>query len=44
MAKKQKDLSWLQDEDETTLEVTDCNGTPLENGDSVIATKDIKVK
>lgn len=44
MAKKQKDISWLQDDTEQTLEVTDCNGTPLENGDSVIATKDLKVK
>ncbi len=45
MAKKQKDLSWLHDDhDDTTLEVIDCNGNHLENWDSVIATKDLKVK
>lgn len=31
MAKKEKDLSWLSDEEEITQEVIDCNGTPLEN-------------
>lgn len=45
MAKKQKDISWLlDDEDSNTLEVVDCNGNPLTDGDSVIATKDLKVK
>ncbi len=45
MAKKQKDMSWLLDEDDTkTLEVVDCNQNPLSDGDSVIATKDLKVK
>ena len=43
MAKK--DLSWLSDDEDTThIEVVDCNGNPLVNGDSVIATKDLKVK
>lgn len=41
---KQKNTSWLDDEEEASIEVKDCNGTPLENWDSVIATKDIKVK
>gem|GEM_PF-1602426 len=45
MAKKKKDMSWLlDDEDDTSIEVTDCNGNPLLSGDSVIATKDLKVK
>jgi hypothetical protein len=30
MAKKQKDMSWLlEDEDTNTLEVVDSNGNPL---------------
>jgi len=41
---KQKNTSWLDDEEEVSIEVQDCNGIPLDNGDSVIATKDIKVK
>lgn len=44
MAKKQN-MSWLLDEEDTsTLEVKDCNGNILQAGDSVIATKDLKVK
>lgn len=45
MAKKKKDMSWLlDDEDSTTLEVKDANGVLLQAGDSVVATKDLKVK
>ncbi|MCP4523410.1 MAG: alkylphosphonate utilization protein [Candidatus Gracilibacteria bacterium] len=45
MAKKKKDMSWLLDEaDENTVEVIDANGNPLQDGDSVAAIKDIKVK
>ncbi|MFA5917128.1 MAG: PhnA domain-containing protein [Candidatus Gracilibacteria bacterium] len=36
--------NWLDDEEETTLVVKDCNGNILQDGDTVIATKDIKVK
>jgi protein PhnA len=36
--------NWLDDEEETTLVVKDCNWNILQNGDTVIATKDIKVK
>ncbi|MDD2907525.1 MAG: PhnA domain-containing protein [Candidatus Gracilibacteria bacterium] len=44
MAKK-KDFSWLEDDnEETTIEVFDCNGNKLENGDSVMAIKDLPVK
>jgi uncharacterized Zn ribbon protein len=44
MAKKGKDLSWLHDDEDTLLEVRDSNGNLLQNGDSVIAIKDLKVK
>lgn len=45
MAKKQKDMSWLlDDEDETTAKVVDVNGMELLAWDSVIAMKDLKVK
>ena len=45
MAKKQKDMSWLLDDDNSgDIEVVDSNGVPLWAGDSVIAIKDIKVK
>ena len=45
MAKKQKDMSWLlDDEDETTTKVLDSNGVILQAWDSVIAIKDLKVK
>ncbi len=45
MAKKRKDMSWLlEDEDTQTLEVVDANGVLLKEWDSVVATKDLKVK
>jgi len=45
MAKKQKDMSWLMDdENSTTVEVFDCNGNQLFEWDTVIAIKDLKVK
>ena len=45
MAKKQKDMSWLLDDEDTgTMEVIDANGNPLAEWDSVAAIKDIKVK
>ena len=45
MAKKEKNMSWLlDDEDDTTLEVVDANGVTLEGGDCVVAVKDLKVK
>ena len=45
MAKKNKDMSWLlEDSDESTISVTDANGNTLQNGDSVVAIKDLKVK
>ena len=45
MAKKQKDMIWLLDDDNSgDIEVVDSNGTPLLASDSVIAIKDIKVK
>ncbi len=44
MAKK-KNMSWLlDDEEDTTIEVKDCNWNILNAWDSVIATKDLKVK
>ncbi|MDP2090577.1 MAG: PhnA domain-containing protein [Candidatus Gracilibacteria bacterium] len=44
MAKKAKDMSWLNDdEDNSSIEVKDCNGNILNNGDTVIAIKDLKV-
>lgn len=39
-----KEKNWLDDEEETTLIVKDCNGNILQNGDSVMAIKDLKVK
>lgn len=39
-----KNNNWLDDEDEVALVVKDCNGNVLQNWDTVIATKDIKVK
>ncbi len=36
--------NWLDDEEEVTLVVKDCNWNILQNWDTVIATKDIKVK
>lgn len=45
MPKKQKDMSWLlDDENSWDIEVIDSNGAVLLAGDSVIAIKDIKVK
>lgn len=45
MAKKQKDLSWLHDDDASDIgEVVDVHWAPLVDGDSVIAMKDLKVK
>ena len=35
---------WLDDEEETTLVVKDCNWNPLSDWDTVIAIKNIKVK
>ncbi len=36
--------NWLDDEEEVALVVKDCNWNILANWDTVIATKDIKVK
>ncbi|MDD3302562.1 MAG: PhnA domain-containing protein [Candidatus Gracilibacteria bacterium] len=36
--------NWLDDEEEIVLVVKDCNGNILQDGDTVIAIKDIKVK
>lgn len=45
MSKKSKDMSWLlDDENDEVLKVTDSNWVSLENGDSVVAIKDLKVK
>lgn len=45
MSKKKKDMSWLlDDEDNTNLEVKDCNWNILQDWDIVIAIKDLKVK
>lgn len=45
MVKKNKDISWLlDDEDDQTLEVVDANGATLNAWDSVVAIKDLKVK
>lgn len=39
-----KDKKWLDDEDETNLIVKDCNWNVLQDWDSVVAIKDLKVK
>lgn len=45
MAKQKKAISWLLgEEDVSTSETVDMNNLSLENGDSVIACKDLKVK
>ena len=45
MGKKQKDMSWLlDDEDSDTIEVKDSNWNLLLSWDTVVAIKDIKVK
>jgi len=42
--KKNKDRSWLMDDEEVTIEVKDSNGNVLQPGDAVVAIKDLKVK
>ena len=44
MWKKKRNMSWLTDDEEVTLEVKDANGNLLQAGDSVVAIKDLKVK
>lgn len=44
MAKKKKDMSWLTDEEETIIEVKDCNWNILNAWDAVMAIKDLPVK
>lgn len=45
MAKKSKDKSWLlDDENEIEIEVKDSNWVLLQNWDTVVAIKDLKVK
>lgn len=45
MAKKKKDLSWLTDDNSTsTIEVLDSNKNLLNNWDTIVAIKDLKVK
>ena len=45
MTKKQKDISWLlEDEDTNNIIVKDCNWNILEAWDTVIAIKDLPVK
>lgn len=45
MGKKKRDISWLlDDDDDTTLEVKDCNWNILNAWDSVAAIKDLPVK
>jgi uncharacterized Zn ribbon protein len=39
-----KNKDWLNDDEAITLVVKDCNGVILQDGDTVIATKDLKVK
>ena len=39
-----KNKDWLNDDEEISLVVKDCNGTVLQNGDTVVAIKDLKVK
>ena len=45
MAKKKKDMSWLLDDEDTSIwEVVDANGNTLLAWDTVVAIKDLKVK
>ena len=45
MTKKTKDMSWLLDEEDTSIKDTvDSNGVMLKQWDSVTAIKDLKVK
>lgn len=39
-----KNTDWLNDDEKITLVVKDCNGAILQDGDTVMATKDLKVK
>jgi uncharacterized Zn ribbon protein len=39
-----KDLSWLDDEEETKATVVDAHGATLLDGDTIMSIKDIKVK
>lgn len=39
-----KNKDWLNDDEETTIIVKDCNGAVLQDGDTVMAVKDLKVK
>lgn len=39
-----KGKNWLDDEEEITLVVKDCNGNILQDWDTVVAIKDLKVK
>jgi protein PhnA len=39
-----KNKDWLNDDKETNLVVKDSNGTILQEGDAVMAIKDLKVK
>lgn len=43
---KNKNFNWMDDEETTTseIEVFDANGNRLQDGDTVIAIKDLKVK
>lgn len=45
MAKKKKDMSWLLDDEDTSIwEVVDANGNTLLAWDTIVAIKDLKVK
>ncbi len=45
MAKKKKDLSWLnEDKDDYSIEVFDSNKNLLTTWDTIVAIKDLKVK
>lgn len=39
-----KNKDWLNDDEETNLVVKDCNGNILQDWDTVVAIKDLKVK
>jgi hypothetical protein len=43
---KNKNFNWMDNEETTTseIEVFDANGNRLQDGDTVIAIKDLKVK
>jgi alkylphosphonate utilization operon protein PhnA len=46
MAKKKKNMSWLLDDDDNSnnIEVKDANWNILQDGDTIIAIKDLKWK